>query len=134
MSTTKKNIALVIARTLLGLVYVVFGFNYFFHFITGPMPEGKAAAFIGGLFQSGYFFPMMKVIEIALGLLLLINLFAPLALVVLMPITLNIFLYHSILVPSGFIMAAVMMILHLFIAWKYRSYYKPLFVQKAVAV
>ena len=44
------------ARLLLGLIFVVFGLNGFLMFIPVPPPESEAAkAFMGGLFQAGYF-------------------------------------------------------------------------------
>jgi putative oxidoreductase len=46
------KIAALIARILLGLVFVVFGLNGFLHFIpTGPLPTGLAGQFVTVLFQ-----------------------------------------------------------------------------------
>ena len=84
------------ARIALGLIYFIFGLNFFLHFIPGSgQPEGRAAAFIGGLFQSGYLFPLLKVIEVVSGAMLILGLFTSLILVILMPITLNILLFHT---------------------------------------
>lgn len=132
-STTTNNRAVIAARILLGLIYFVFGLNFFLHFIPGSaQPEGKAAAFVGGLFQSGYFFPMIKVIEVLAGALLLLGFFTPLLLVILMPITINILLFHTALAPGGFPtgLSLIMLITHLFLAWAYRNHYKPLFVPR----
>ena len=61
MATKIKSISVVTARIVLGLIYFVFGLNFFFHFLpTPPSAGGVAEAFVGGLFQSGYFFPMLK--------------------------------------------------------------------------
>lgn len=133
-STTTNKIPLLIARILLGLIYFVFGLNFFLHFIPNKMPpDPKAAAFVGGLFQSGYFFPYMKVIEIIGGALLLTGLFVPLVLVVLMPITLNILLFDTILAPSGAILGILMILIQLYLAARYWNYYKQLFMVKAIA-
>src|SRR5437868_5904386 len=77
----------VAARTLLGLVFFVFGLNGFLHFIpqNGTPPEG-AAAFAGALFKTGYMFPLLKGVEVLAGLSLLGNRFVPLALALLAPI------------------------------------------------
>ena len=49
------KIAALIARILLGLVFLVFGANGFLNFIpSGPMPSGLAGQFITVLFQSHY--------------------------------------------------------------------------------
>jgi len=126
-----KSILVIMARLLLGFIFAVFGLNFFFPFIKALMPTGIAGAFVGGLFQSGYFFQFLKVIESLSGLLLLIGWFTPLVLVVLFPISLNIFLFHAFLEPAGVPIAGVIILLHLFLAWSYRSYYKPLFTLHA---
>jgi uncharacterized membrane protein YphA (DoxX/SURF4 family) len=121
------------ARIALGLIYFVFGLNFFFHFIPGSgQPEGRAAAFIGGLFQSGYLFPLLKVVEVVSGSMLILGFFTPLILVVLMPITLNILLFHTVLAAGGFPtgLSIFMMLAHVFLAWSYREHYKHLFTLK----
>ena len=131
MSTKIKSISVITARIVLGLIYFVFGLNFFFHFIPTPPPSGGVAdAFTGGLFQSGYFFPMLKGLEVALGGLLLLSLFVPLVLVVLMPISINILLFHAFLAPDNTIMGIVIVLLQIYLAWSYRDYYKPLFAPK----
>jgi putative oxidoreductase len=132
MSTKIKSLSVIVARTLLGLIYFVFGLNFFLNFIPTPPPsqEGPASAFLGGLFQAGYFFPIMKVLEVAFGGLLIAGYFVPLALVVLMPITLNIFLFHTLLTPD-FAMAVVILVFHLFVAWGYRDSFKGVLAGKA---
>ena len=50
MSTKTKSIITLVARVLLGLVYFVFGINFFIPFIPSPPPmEGAAGAYMGGL-------------------------------------------------------------------------------------
>jgi putative oxidoreductase len=121
------------ARVLLGAIFVVFGLNGFLNFIPmssmPPMPE-KAMAFMGGLMGSGYFFPLLKGTEVVCGLLLLAGAFVPLALVVLAPIVLNIFLFHAFLAPSGVPMAIVigtLMIYLSFFAQPYSGIVKQIF-------
>jgi hypothetical protein len=46
------RIAALIARYLLGLIFVVFGANGFLHFIPMPPPPGVAGQFMGALFVS----------------------------------------------------------------------------------
>ena len=48
------------ARLFLGLVFTVFGLNFFLHFIPTPPPPPRAGAFAGALFASGYLFPLLK--------------------------------------------------------------------------
>lgn len=116
----------VASRILLGALFIVFGANFFFQFLAMPAPEGAAAqAFMGGLFQTGYFFPFMKAVEVIAGLALVTGLFAPLALVVLAPIVLNIVLYHRFLAPGG-PLDLVLLVLLVVAAYGYRNAYRPL--------
>ena len=134
MSTKIKSLSVVIARVLLGLIYFVFGLNYFIPFIPAqPAPTGVVAAFTGGLFQAGYFFPFLKGIEVILGAFLLAGIFVPLTLVALVPITINILLFHVFLAPEGSAVGIVLIVLEIYLAWAYRNYFRPLFESKAKA-
>jgi putative oxidoreductase len=127
------HMSMLIARIILGLIFFIFGLNFFFHFIPNNVqPEGRAAAFLGGLFQSGYIFPLIKVIETLAGILLLANRYVPLVLVILMPISINILLFHSVLEPGGTPIAISLLIIvtQLFLAWSYRNSYKQLFLAR----
>jgi uncharacterized membrane protein YphA (DoxX/SURF4 family) len=128
--TTMKSKLVLAARILLGLIFFVFGLNFFFNFIPPhPMPEA-AGAFAGALFASGYFFVVLKVVEVASGLLLLAGRFVPLALALLAPIVVNIVLFHAFLAPSGLPLAVVVLALEIFLAWSYRAAYRPMLAQR----
>ncbi len=122
-----------ISRILLGFIYLVFGLDYFLHFIPyQPNHTGRVAAFKAGLMGAGYFYPMLKSIQIIGGLSLLTNLYAPFFAVVVFPISVNVFLYHTILVPSGWLMGALLIVPNLFLGYAYRRYYSRMFVKKPV--
>lgn len=132
MSSKLKSYSVTGARILLGLIYFVFGLNFFLNFIPNDAQHGQVAGnFLGGLFGTGYFFPFMKTVEVILGAFLLIRLFVPLSLVVLAPITINIFLFHAFLEPATVGMSAVMLVLNFTLLWAYRDYFKPLFQAKS---
>lgn len=115
-----------VARVALGLVFVVFGLNFFFNFLPAqPPPPEKALPFLGGLMASGYIFPVIKVIEVAAGVALLSNRFVPLALTLLAPLIVNIALIHVLLVPS-YGMAVVLVALELYLAYSYRAAFAPM--------
>ncbi|TSJ44161.1 DoxX family membrane protein [Mucilaginibacter corticis] len=125
------KIAVLIARILLGLIFVVFGLNFFFPFIPKqPMPTGAAGAFSGGLYGSGYFFQYMKVLEILSGLFLLANRYTAFFLLVLLPISLNIALYHTILAPAGAPIGISIIVLNVFLCIAYIKYYSSVFTAK----
>jgi uncharacterized membrane protein YphA (DoxX/SURF4 family) len=127
-----KN-ATTIFRILLGFLYLVFGLDYFLHFIPyQPHHTGNAAAFKAGLKAAVYFYPMQKVIQVLGGLSLLFNRYAPFSAVVLFPISLNVFLFHTVLVPSGWLMGVLLLGPNLFLGYAYRKYYSSMFVKMPV--
>ena len=129
----QMKIATTISRILLGFIYLVFGLDYFFGFIPyEPNHTGRVAAFKAGLLGVGYFYPMLKSIQIAGGLSLLANWYAPFFAVVLFPISVNVLLYHTILVPSGWLMGVLLIVPNLFLGYAYRKYYRGMFVKKPV--
>ncbi len=125
------KIAVLIARILLGLLFLVFGLNGFLNFIpTGPMPSGLAGQFITALLQSHYVL-VVCVLEIAGGALLLANRYVPLGLTILGPIIFNILCYHLFLFRMGLGIAIVVAILWGLIAFYHRRAFAGLFVQKS---
>jgi uncharacterized membrane protein YphA (DoxX/SURF4 family) len=128
------KITVFISRIVLGFLYLIFGLDYFFHFIPyQPLHTGKTGAFIAGLKGVGYFYPMIKTIQIAGGLSLLFNRYAPFFAVVLFPISLNVLLFHTILVPSGWLMGVILIVPNLLLGYGYRRYYSGMFTAKAMA-
>lgn len=119
------------ARIILGLSFVIFGLNGFFQFIPLPPPASpEAGAFLGALFQSGYFFPLLKATEIIAGVLLLGNILVPLALILLSPIVVQIFAFHAALDPGGMLLPTVFVVLMAFLGYVYRNSFAPLFALK----
>jgi len=115
-----------IARALLGLAFVVFATNYFFPFLPAqPQPPADAAAFLGVFAGSG-FLAIVKVIELATGVLLLTNRFVPLALTLLAPILVGITAFHILLEPAGLAIPLVLVALELVLAWSYRGAFAPM--------
>ena len=123
--------ATIVCRIVLGFIYLVFGLDYFFHFIPyQPNHTGRVAAFKAALKGVGYFYPMIKSIQIVGGTALLVNQYAPFFAVVLFPISVNVFLYHTILVPSGWFMGVLLIVPNLFLGYAYRKYYNGMFIKR----
>src|SRR5689334_18689126 len=122
----------VIVRILLGLAFVAFGLNVFIPFMgKGKMEMPKAAMeFAGAMMKTGYMFKLVGGTQLVAGVLLVLNVFTPLALILLMPVLVNIILFHLFLspAPSAFAPGIVLMVLELYLAWVYRDYYRSLFV------
>lgn len=119
-----------VSKYIIGLIYFVFGLSFFF--VTPPPPDESIAPFMTGLMSTGYFFPFLKVTETVCGALVLAGFFAPLALIILAPITIQIFLFHAVMTPgtTNLIMPIAMIVLHVLAARNYWSVYQPLLKPK----
>ena len=121
------------ARLLFGLAFAVFGLNGFLDFLPHPTtpPPAGAAEFGYALLKTGYMFPLIKGTELAVGLLLLANLWVPFALILLAPVLVNIVAFHAFLAPDGLGLALVLVAFELGLAWHYRSAFRPLYSRRA---
>jgi uncharacterized membrane protein YphA (DoxX/SURF4 family) len=125
MSTMQKYLPTA-ARLFMGLVFTVFGLNGFFRFLPMPPAPPRAMAFAGGLMGAGYFFPLLKAVEVAVGLLLLTRRFVPLALTVIAPVVVNIVAFHLFLAPAGLALPLALLVAELYLAWSYRAAFAPM--------
>jgi uncharacterized membrane protein YphA (DoxX/SURF4 family) len=107
------KIAVLVARILLGLIFVFFGLNGFLHFLPSPPPPGVAGQFIGAVFVSHYYVAIFA-LQLIGGVLLLANRYVPLALIILAAIILNILNFHITMAPASIgpgLLAAVLWII-----------------------
>jgi len=126
------KVVVLIARILLGLIFVVFGLNGFLHFIPqGPMPEGAAVQFFGALAASHYIHVIFA-IQLVSGILFLINRFVPLALILIGPVVVNILLFHTFMLPapSAFAVALLTTVLWFVVFASVRSAFTGVFQAK----
>jgi putative oxidoreductase len=124
------KIAVLVARILLGLTFLVFGLNGFLDFLHMPMPPGPAGQYMGVLFLSHYLH-VVFLLEVIGGVLLLSGQFIPLGLVLLGPVLFNILLFHAFLFPAGFPPALFATVLWFIIFYGVRKAFAGIFVQKA---
>ncbi len=125
------KIVALIARILLGLLFLVFGLNNFIHFIPmGTMPPGTAGQFLASLFASHYVY-VIGFFEVVPAVLLLVNRYVPLALTLLGPIIFNILVYHFLMAPSGLVIATIVVLLWFLLFWRHRVAFTGIFQQKA---
>ena len=130
---TNMKIIAVIARFLLGFIFLVFGLNGFLHFIpASPPPSGTAGQFVGALFISNYLV-VVFLLQIIPAVLLLINRYVPLALTLLAPIIANILLFHILMAPSGLALAIVVTVLWILVFLRVRSAFGGLFQPRVLA-
>ena len=124
------KIAALMTRLLLGLIFVLFGLNGFFLFITPPEHTPTGGAFINLLISTG-FMHVEKLLEVIGGSLLLLNQYVPLGLAILAPIIVNILLFHLFMERNTLIIGVIPFLLWAFLAWTYRRYFFPLFARRA---
>jgi putative oxidoreductase len=111
----------VIARILLGLIFVFFGSNGLLHFLPmPPLPQGVAGEYLHSFFASGYVY-VISSFQLVGGLLLLIGRFVPLGLTILGAVIVNIWAFHLLMAPEGLPPAVVVTVLELFLVWSYRD-------------
>ena len=115
------------ARIVMGAAFVVFGLNGFFHFLPDPALPERARAVIMSFVQTGYLMQVVKGTEVVGGSLLLTGVAVPLALVLLAPILVNIFLFHLMLAPGGLGPAVVLGACELVLARAHWSRFRGLF-------
>ena len=115
------KILTIIARILLGLIFVFFGSNGFLHFLPmPPLPQGVTGEYLHAFFASGYVY-VISGFQVVGGLLLLIGRFVPLGLTILAAIIVNIWAFHLLMAPEGLPPAIVVAVLELFLIWSYRD-------------
>jgi len=124
------KIALIIVRTLMGLIFAFASITFFFKLFPIPEMTGSVKIFNDGIAASIYLMPTVKVFELLCGLAFLSGRFVSLATVVIFPIILNILLFHTFLQPSGIPLAVLLLLGDLFLAYYYRDRYKAIFAAK----
>jgi DoxX. len=123
-----------IARILLGFIFFASGLAGLLGLVPVPpdLPE-RLVTFNTGLMASIYFMPFLKAVETICGLMLLSGMWVPLALVVLAPVVLNIFLVHAFMAPSGVPLAVILGLLMIYLSFfapPYAPTIKALFRRK----
>jgi len=113
-----------VARIILGLIFAIFGPNKLFRFIDMRPSEGEAAAFTGALAETGYFLIFLGIVEVVCGILLLLNKYTRLATIVLLPVTINIVLFHLALTPATGGLGYLTFVMNLVLVVAYKEDYK----------
>jgi uncharacterized membrane protein YphA (DoxX/SURF4 family) len=122
-----------LCRILLGLLFVVFGANLLHPFLHAEMPPAGSppAQFMGVMFSSGWmhhigFFQLLG------GLLVLIGGTAPLGLVILGPVIVNILTFHILLAGGhGIAPGLFATVLEIILIYGYRTNFAGIFTYRA---
>jgi putative oxidoreductase len=122
----RMNPLTVVLRSVLGLMFVAGPLATALHLTPEPTLPPAGAAFLTALAKTGYMLPLLWSTEIAAGILLLSGVLAPLGVVLLAPVIVNIAGFHLFLAPQGVPPAIAACVLEVFLAWQYRRTFLPL--------
>src|SRR6266481_2312880 len=128
------RIAILISRILLGVGFIIFGLNILHPFMTTPPPpEGSLAAKFVGVMVKTHWMGLVGILQLLGGILVLICRTAPLGLVLLGPILVNILAFHIFLQGGqGIAPGLVFSVLEIFLIYAYRSYFRAIFTASAL--
>ena len=124
------KIVVLVARMLLGLLFVVSGVMSFV--LIGnppPSPPGLAGEFMVPYFASHWVL-FVASIQIIAGVLLVVNRYVPLALIMLAAVLYNILAFHVTMQPAGIGPALIATALWFLIAWPLRRHFASLLSAK----
>lgn len=101
--------------------------TYFFNIFEQPTPAGNMATVMAGFVATKYLLPLTKVVELIAGICLVTGKFMKVALLMLLPVSINIFLINTFVAPENFAIGAFVIISNLFLIFSFRQSYQPLF-------
>ena len=127
------KILYLVARILLGLLFLIFGSNGFLNFIPQPpMPDSPAARF-GTLLMTTHYMQFVCAIMVVSAILFLIGRYVPLALVLIGPVIINILLFHVLMAPGSIGAGALAAVLWFIIFFHLRSAFAGIFQAKVAS-
>ena len=106
------------ARFMFALIMIGFGINYFYPVIH-PKLESAGTFFLLALDRTNYMMPMIKLIEMLVAILFLLNRFVHVGLILIAPVLVNVFMFHLMLERSG-----LLLIIFLWILWGIIAYFR----------
>jgi putative oxidoreductase len=124
------KIAMIIVRTLMGLLFLFASITFLFNLFPIPPMTGTVKTFNEGLASVGYFFPLLKIVELICGLAFVVGRFVPLATVVIAPIIVQILFFHAFIDLTGLPVAIFLVLANSFVAYYYRKNYAGLLTAK----
>ena len=124
------KIAVIIVRVLMGLLFLFASIVVLFKLVPQPEQTGNVKIFMDGVNASGYLLPLIKITELVCGIAFVAGRFVPLATVVIAPVIVNIFFFHTFVDTSGLPVAVFLVLANIFLAYAYWDKFKPLLEAK----
>ena len=124
---TVMKVASKVAKVILGIGFIVFGLNGFLGFIPIPPPAGENAKTFLGVLAATHYLSVVKALEMIGGIMVFSGRLAPLGLVILTPILVNILLYDALMDPAGLPIAVILFALDIFLIFRHKEVFTPFF-------
>lgn len=123
------KIATIIVRVLLGAMMLFASISWFFDLMgKQPEPTGDLATLMAGFMASKYIFPVAKTVEFLAGLMLVSGKFVRLGTIILLPISINIFLIHTVVTGTDIPMASAILFANVFLIYTNWNSYKEIVI------
>ncbi len=124
------KIAIIIIRTLIGLIFLFTSIGFFLKLFPEPEFVGNFKAFQIGMVSSQYLIPLAKTVELICGLSFVSGRYVTLANILIFPVTINILFINFFLTPEGIPLALFIFLGNIFLITTHWENYKGLFVAK----
>jgi putative oxidoreductase len=123
-----------ISRVLLGTGFIIFELNILHPFLNAPPPPaGSVTAQFAAVMVPSHWMTLIGAVQLLGGLLVLAGRTAPLGLVLLGPILINILAFHVFIQGGqGIAPGLVFSALEIFLIYAYRSSFRPIFTANAL--
>ena len=95
-----------------------------------PLAGPEARPFQSAMHDAGYFLPMITAVFLITGASFVANLYGALSSLALLPISVNIVLFHTVLEAGQLTLALVFFAINCYMLWYYRSAYKSLMITR----
>lgn len=113
-----------ILATVFSLPFLIFGANYFLNFIPMPAPTGDVATYMGVMYSTKYLL-VVKILELLLSGMILLNIKRAFAIVLITPIVVNILLFELLIAQQPGI-GILMILLNLLLLYRHKANYLPI--------
>jgi len=110
----------------MGLLFLFGSITYLFNLMPQPELQGNVKVFMDGVMATGYLMTLIKVTELVCGIAFVTGRFVALASVVIAPVIINIFFFHTLVEPSGMAIGVFLVLANSFVAYANWDKYQPL--------
>ena len=118
--------AVIIVRVLMGILFLFASISVLFNLFPQPELTGNNKIFMDGVNASKYLLPLIKITELLCGIAFITGYYVPLAIIVIAPIIVNIFLTHVFIDTAGLPIAVALVFANIFLAYANWDKFRPI--------